>query len=453
MTHRPTHPQAGQGANSHLIALRSHAARRVHVRIPVAGVVRLSIVVVVLATCFVTQLSAYSVLTHEAIVDAAWKNGIQPVLLARFPNATVGDLRKAHAYAYGGAIIQDLGYYPFGNRFFSDLTHYVRSGDFVIALVQEARDLNEYAFALGALAHYAADNSGHQLATNRAVAIMYPQLAKKHGPAVPYEVKPSAHMNVEFGFDVDQVVERNYAPQAYHEFIGFEVSKPVLERAFEKTYGLKLSEVFGGVDLVIGSYRRAVSKAIPRATKVAWQLKKKEFMNSEQNPVRAQYIYHISNSEYRKEWGHTYETPGPFARFKALLLRLLPKVGPLRAYEFHPPPPAVEQLYMQSFNETMNHYLVLLTMQHDHALQLQNDNLDTGGATLPASYDLADETYAKLLKRTSGREVPEALRRELLSYYADLQQPFATKRHPKDWREVMKELEVLKSGSAHQPGL
>src|SRR5690348_15104197 len=190
-----------------------------------------------------SNCAGYSVLTHEAIIDAAWKDSIEPLLLSRFPNATAKELLQAHAYAYGGAIIQDLGYYPFGNRFFSDLTHYVRSGDFVLALIEESRDLNEYAFALGALSHYASDVSGHPLATNRAVALLYPGLAKKYGSVVTYQEKPSAHMKVEFGFDVDQVAEGNYAPKAYHDFIGFEVAKPVLERAFVRTYSLDMSSV------------------------------------------------------------------------------------------------------------------------------------------------------------------------------------------------------------------
>ena len=182
--------------------------------------------------------AGYSILTHEAIIDATWKDAIEPLLLKRFPNATPEQLLQAHAYAYGGAIIQDLGYYPFGSKFFSDLTHYVRSGDFVVSLIDESRDLNEYAFSLGALSHYAADGAGHELATNRAVAIMYPGLAKKYGPIVTYQDKPSAHMKVEYGFDVDQVAKGHYAPKAYHDFIGFEVSKPVLERAFARTYSL-----------------------------------------------------------------------------------------------------------------------------------------------------------------------------------------------------------------------
>ena len=392
--------------------------------------------------------AGYSVLTHEAIIDAAWKEGIEPILLRRFPRATPEELLQAHAYAYGGALIQDLGYYPFGSRFFSDLTHYVRSGDFVLALLEESHDLNEYAFALGALSHYAADTSGHQLATNLAVAIMYPGLAKKYGPVVTYVEKPSAHMKVEYGFDVDQVAEGNYAAKAYHDFIGFDVSKPVLERAFLRTYSLDMSTAFFSVDMSIGSYRHAVSKVIPKMTKVAWHLKKDEIQNSHPSETKKQFIYHISNSGYRKEWGHIYEKPSFFSQLAAFFLRLMPKVGPLSGLAFHPPTPAVEQLYMGSFNETLNRFRALLLEQQEGRLQLANDNLDTGAVTEPAAYRLTDNTYAKLLNKTSGKPISDSLRRDFLSYYLDLAKPFATKQNSKAWHDLVKELDTLKSTPA-----
>jgi zinc dependent phospholipase C len=392
-----------------------------------------------------SDCEGYSVLTHEAIIDAAWKDGIEPLLVSRFPDATPEELLRAHAYAYGGAIIQDMGYYPFGSQFFSDLTHYVRSGDFVLALIEESRDLNEYAFALGALSHYAADTSGHELATNRAVAILYPGLAKKYGPVVTYQEKPSAHMKVEYGFDVDQVAEGNYAPKAYHDFVGFDVSEPVLERAFARTYSLDLSSVFFRVDLAIGSYRHAVSTVIPRMTKVAWHLKRNEIQNSHPSETKKEFTYNISRSGYRKEWGHIYEKPGFLARLKAFFLRVVPKVGPFSGLAFHPPTPAVEQLYMNSFNETLDHYRALLVEQREHRLQLRNDNLDTGAVTGAAAYRLTDETYAKLLDKTSGKPISDALRTDLLSYYTDLEKPFATKRNSNAWNELLKELDILKS--------
>jgi len=389
--------------------------------------------------------AAYSVLTHEAIIDAAWKDGIKPALLSRFPSATESELLQAHAYAYGGAIIQDLGYYPFGNRFFSDLTHYVRSGDFVLALISESSNLNEYAFALGALSHYAADTSGHEFATNRAVAILYPRLAVKYGLFVTYRANPSAHMKVEYGFDVDQVAEGNYAPHAYHDFVGFEVSKPVLERAFAKTYSLEMSSVFSSVDLAIASYRHAASSVIPKMTKVAWHLKKDEIQNSHPNETKTQFIYHMSNSEYRKDWGNMYEKPGVGARVKAFFLSIIPKVGPFSGLAFHPPTPAVEQLYMSSVNLTLEHYRSLLQARQEGKLELANENLDTGSVTTAATYRLSDDTYAELVEKTSGKSISEALRRDLLTYYADLEKPFATKRNPKAWHELVNELNTLKS--------
>jgi hypothetical protein len=401
-----------------------------------------------LGTYLAPCCAGYAVLTHEAIVDATWKDGIVPLLLKRFPDATPEELLQAHAYVYGGAIIQDLGYYPFGSQFFSDLTHYVRSGDFVVALIEESKDLNEYAFALGALAHYASDTSAHPLATNPSVALMYPKLAKKYGSVITYEENPSAHLKVEFAFDVDQVAEGHYAPKAYHDFIGFEVSKPVLERAFIKTYSIEMSSVFGSVDLAIGSYRHAVSTVIPRTTKVAWHLKKKQIQNSDPSETRKKFTYNISQSGYRKDWGDVYEKPDFFARFKAFFLRLVPKVGPFSALAFHPPTPGVEQLYMHSFNETLNHYRHLLLAQREGTLRLANNNFDTGEMTEPGTYRLTDETYAELLDKVNDKPASDALRQNILDFYADLEKPFVTKKNQKKWQNLLRELETLKAPSA-----
>jgi Zinc dependent phospholipase C len=213
----------------------------------------------------------YSVLTHEAIVDSTWDSAIQPLLLKRFPTATADDLASAHAYAYGGCIIQDLGYYPFGSKFYSDLTHYVRSGDFISNMIRESQDLDEYAFALGALAHFAADNNGHRMATNVSVPLLYPKLRLKFGNSITYADDPFSHSKTEFGFDVFQAAKSRYASDAYKRFIGFQVAKPMLQRAFLDTYGMKIEHVFLNIDLAIGSYRRAVGTVLPALTKVAWQ--------------------------------------------------------------------------------------------------------------------------------------------------------------------------------------
>src|ERR1700757_2947548 len=171
-----------------------------------------TVFVIVLMSC--SSSSAYSVLTHEEIVDLLWTDQIQPLLLKRYPGLTEDQIREAHAYAYGGAVIQDMGYYPFGNKEFSDLVHYVRSGDFVLELIKESQNADEYAFALGALSHYASDITGHP-AVNQSVAITYPKLRAKFGPIVLYAQDKTAHIRTEFGFDMAQVANQRYAPQQY----------------------------------------------------------------------------------------------------------------------------------------------------------------------------------------------------------------------------------------------
>src|SRR5437016_492280 len=234
------------------------------------------------------NLFSYSVLTHEAVIDAQWKESIVPLLRKRFPRLSDEDLKKAHAYAYGGSIIPDMGYYPFGSHFFTDLAHYVRSGDFVAALLRNAHDANEYAFALGALAHYASDTIGHPGAINRAVPMLYPKLRRKFGDSVTYADDPGAHLKTEFGFDVLQVAKGRYAPDTYRDFVGFEVSKPVLEAAFRDTYGLELKDAFGTLDLAFGTYRKTVSDIIPKMIQAAWVTKKDQIQKDAPGITREQ---------------------------------------------------------------------------------------------------------------------------------------------------------------------
>ena len=303
------------------------------------GRVRALMLVFVLSFGWPARSAAYAVLAHEAIIDSAWDTSIRPLLLRRFPDATPEELKEAHGYAYGGAIIQDMGYYPHGNKFFSDLTHYVRSGDFVLALLRDSKDLDGYAFALGALSHYAADNEGHLIGVNRAVPILYPELKKKYGDVITYEENPLAHVKTEFGFDVLEVAQGRYAPDSYHDFIGFGVSVPLLEQAFQETYGLDLKSVLSDEDKVLGSYRHDVSQLLPKATRVAWSLKKDEIMKDQPGITKRKFLYNLSRASYQKNWGNTYQQPTFWERFLAFLARIVPKVGPLRVLKLRTPTP------------------------------------------------------------------------------------------------------------------
>src|SRR5690349_21071011 len=348
--------------------------------------------------------SGYSVLTHEAIVDSLWDSSIQKLLLKRFPAATPEELEQAHAYVYGGCIIQDMGYYPFSSRLFSDLTHYVRSGDFVLALIRESQDIDEYAIALGALAHYAADNNGHRIATNLAVPILYPKLRRKFGKEVTYWDDPLSHVRTEFGFDVLQVAQGRYAPEKYHAFIGFQLAKPVLERAFLDTYRVELKDLFGNLDLALGSFRYSVGSIIPGITRVAWQLKKEQVVKESPGTTRRKFLYNLSRSSYEKEWGTQYHKPGLRTRLVTWVMRIIPKSGPFKSLAFRAPTPEVEKMFMASFNATVASYRTFLEDLSAGRLKLANANFDVGEPSPAGQYLGTDQAYDHLLDKLAQRK-------------------------------------------------
>jgi hypothetical protein len=400
-------------------------------------------------------LSAYSVLTHEEIVDLLWTDEIQPLLLKRYPGLSEDQIREAHAYAYGGAVIQDLGYYPFGSAEFSNLVHYVRSGDFVRELLLESQDVNEYAFALGALSHYASDIAGHP-AVNQSVAIQYPKLRAKFGQSVRYAQDKTAHLKTEFGFDTVQVAKNRYASQQYHDFIGFQVSKSLLERVFPVVYGMDLKDVLTHEDLAVGSYRWAISRMIPQMTQVALQTHKKELMHETPNFAKQKFLYRLSRSDYERQWGKDYVKPGMGTRIMSTLLRYMPKIGPFRHLAFNNPTPQTEDLYIKSINMTVDQYRAFLEQVRTDTLVLPNCDFDSGKPTKAAEYSLTDETYAKLLGQLSDRKFdgtsPE-LRGNILDFYSDLSALIATKKDRDDWKGVLSELDRLKLVAAPVPAV
>jgi len=406
----------------------------------------------VLAALLSAPLSCgYTVLTHEAIIDSVWDASLKKLLLKRFPSATPEELEKAHAYAYGGCIIQDMGYYPFGSRLFSDLTHYVRSGDFVAALIRESQDLDDYAFALGALEHYAADTEGHRIATNRAVPMLYPELRRKYGNDVTYWDNPVAHIRTEFGFDVLQVAAGRYAPEGYKNFIGFQVSKDALEHAFRDTYGIEMKDVFGNLTLAFGSYRHTVSAIIPAMTQVAWSLKKDQLQKEIPGITRKKFLYNISRSSYEKEWGTDYHKPGFGTKLLTFLFRIIPKVGPFKALKIRTPTPEVEKLFMASFNTTVDRYKVLLASADAGAAALPNQNLDLGVVTVTGKYKGADEAYAKLVDKLAEQKfngISPELRQNILAFYQDAKPPVSTRSNEKEiagWAKLHEQLDQLQA--------
>lgn len=401
--------------------------------------------------CWPSSSSAYSVLTHEQLIDLTWGELLQPLLLKRFPRTDARELQQAHSYAYGGCAIQDLGYYPFGNEFFSDLTHYVRTGEFIANLLRDARDVNEFAFALGAMSHYVGDNIGHHDAVNPATAISFPKLEKKYGPSVTYDEDPHAHVRTEFAFDVDQLSRQRLAPGAYLRFIGLRVSSRLLAQAFAETYSLPLEDLIGKRRPAFRSYRSSVRGFLPRIAYAETVRHRNGFPPEVADDAMRVYLEHIVKADFQTVWKSYRKRAGVETHLIALLIAVAPKIGILSELAIKIPTEDAQDLYIKSVNRSIDTYggmLRSLSVKPEGALSIPDRDLDTGEKTRPGTYALTDETYAKLLLRLTAdtaRPVNDGLKRDILDFYSDPNAPVSTKKRPKEWAEVQKSLAALQN--------
>jgi hypothetical protein len=408
----------------------------------------------VLLACCAPSGFGYSVLTHQQIIDLAWRESIRPVLLNRYPNTTDEELRRAEAFAFGGCAIQDAGYYPFGKVFMSDLTHYVRTGDFVAALIRDSRNVDELAFALGALSHYVGDSYGHQDAVNPSTAVEFPNLAAKYGSVVTYDESPHGHVRTEFAFDINQLSKRRFAPSAYLQHIGLRVPMRLLEQAFYEIYGLRLQTM--GVDrrAAVDSYRWSVRNFLPSFAYAEVVLHKKSFPDDLPSPEFDKFQKRLSDADFNNGWEKYRKKAGVKTHLLAFVIVIVPKIGPASDLAIRGPSQATEQNYVTSVNRTLARYEELLKdlVQAPAAdplvtMNLENRDLDTGYRVKPGSYPLTDQTYAKLLDRVVkvGAPIPDRLKQDIEGYYADPAAPITTKKNKKAWRRVQSELLQLQA--------
>ena len=420
--------------------MRSSCVRKVFPRV---------IILLIAATLMTPPSFGYGAFTHEAIIEFSWKTMVVPALLKRFPNATEEQLQEARSYAYGGAMIQDMGYFPFLNKFFSDLLHYVRTGDFIEELVRQSSDLNEYAFALGAMEHYAGDSTGHPVATNRSIPIYYPKLQKKYGDVVTYEQKKSAHSQTELGFDVVEVAAKVYRGDVYNSLVEFHVPDSLLQRAFKTTYGIDLKELFDDLDSAIERYQRTLTRNIPRLTMVAWKLKKDEIIAQNPQITDKDVVYQYTISKERRDQaGRQRKSSSAFDSTVGFLAGILIKLHLLKPLNFRVPTKETEKLFQDGILATRDMYKKLLADAENGTLKPENLNLDTGRLTRPAEYRLGDATYAKLLEKLEKDHfsgITAELRANILAYYADPTVPVATKFNKEQWKRTTRDLEELKA--------
>ncbi len=381
------------------------------------------LLIVIILCC--ANANAYAVLTHEELIDLAWNDSIRPLLLARFPGATDHELVVAHSYAYGGSAVQDMGYYPFGQRFFSNLTHYVRSGDFVAWMLHNARTLDEYAFAIGALSHYLGDSIGHSEAINPATAFEFPKLQHKYGDSVTYGESPHGHIRTEFAFDVEELTNLEFAPPAYLRKVGFRVPRKFLEEAFIHTYGFDIRSLLRRYRPDLRSYRTSVRSFIPAFAEAEVVLHRHQFLPHPDDDAYRTFVKRVSRTNYDRHWKHTYKEPGFKAHLLAILVFLVPKIGGAADLAIKIPTPETQAWYLRSMNHTVdvfNQMLQSLLQDANTPITLANLDLDTGKQVRIGDYPLADQTYAKLLERITsqpGDTIPQDLKQHILEFYGD----------------------------------
>jgi hypothetical protein len=395
-----------------------------------------------------TPAVPYSVQSHQELIDLAWKQSIRPLLLKRYPTLTEAQLQEAHAYAYGGCAIQDFGYYPFGNAFFSDLTHYVRSGDFVISLLRNAHTADELAFAIGSLSHYIGDTVGHSAAINLSVPVEFPKLKTKYGSNVNYAQNPHAHVQTEFAFDVNQLSKRRFAPSAYVKYVGLEVPRDLLRKTFFETYGLNLPDIIGTKETSIRIYRYAARRFLPNIARAETILHKKNFPDDLSSQDLDDLTKDLLQASADNNWEAYRKTPGFTSHLYAGFIFILPKVGTLKMLSIKGPNQQTEDLYIKSMNRSIKSMRFVLTNFDRIERYIPNRDLDTGLVVKPGGYPLADRTYATLLAmitKSPDKVVPNQLKHDLLGYYADPQAPIITKNDQKKWAQVQANLKTLET--------
>ena len=411
-------------------------------------ITRLTTVFLICIVLFSTHSRAYSVLTHEAIIDVTWDKNIKPLLLKRYPGSTDDQLTDAHAYAYGGAVSPDMGYYPYGSKLFTNLVHYVRTGDFVNALLDEATNLNEYAFALGVLCHYNADKYGHPFGTNKCVPIVYAKDKEKYGAIVTYQQDPISHVRMEFGFDILQTARGNYVSEKYHAFIGFKIAQPVLERAFLRTYGLNIKDIFKDFPKASESFRWIVKDLFPVITRTAWASKKKEIVKNNPGITKRKFTYKMRNGNYYHEYGKMRERPGFFPTILAGVIKILPKIGPLKDLKIKVPAPEAEQIFIQSFDSVQLHYTIALNTLPAQKVCFKDIDYDTGKDTSPGEYTLADKAYIELLLKLKDDKFTHTdvnLKQNLIEYYGSCNEKIAALAGSDNWEKLSAALDTFKT--------
>ncbi len=289
------------------------------------------------------------------------------------------------------------------------------------SLLNNAENLNQFAFAIGFLSHYYADNFGHPMATNKSVPLVYEKMKRKFGNNVTYADNKIYHMRMEFAFDVLEIAKGNYASPQYHAIIGFKVDTALLSKAFSETYGLSINKVFKNhLSATVEFFRFTIANIIPEITKSGWAAKKAAIAKKDSSTVSKNFHYKMRIRDYNKDFGKGYNRPGTFPTILSFLFKIFPKVGPLRALKFKAPTTESEKLFDKSFDTILFHYKHTITPLVPSENHLKNVDFDTGRPTQHCEYPIADQTYIKWmqkLEKNDTEQIDPQIKTNITTYF------------------------------------
>jgi hypothetical protein len=388
---------------------------------------------------------AYSILTHEQLIDLLWSSDILPMLHTRFPDARPEDLRLARKYAYGGALLADAGYYPKGEPYTANLTHYVLAGDFVTNLFRNATDVYELAFAVGALTHYVGDTIGHSTATNPSVAIAFPNLVKPGGTQigtdglpeaiVTYEDGEAQYKQVEVGFDINSLNHKRFIPKKIMDRIGFDVPLQQFTYAFYQTYGLQVDFTHTDSSLNLHAYAGDAKGVITEGIYAIASKHKKDGPDESSIAELPEFQAMIANAEAEGHW-NKYKRAGGFESKAMIVVLGVDPAIPIARVEM--PITTTQRMYIRSVLQSVKLLKQILKtpvapterfiplwpsdQSNSSPTSLPNFNLDTGHLEPSRAYRLTDDAYFDLLGRIVANPtwpIPPSTKTAIQTYFSD----------------------------------
>jgi len=279
------------------------------------------------------------------------------------------------------------------------------------------------------------------------------KLRKKYGDFITYGDDHTSHSRLEFSYDVLQVSRGTYTSQAYHDFIGFKVSEPVLERAFLKTYGLKLSDMFRDFNSAVGTLRWGVNNLIPAIIKMTWRTQRDSILKHQPTMTARKFKYQIKKREFYTEFGKTKVHEGLETDLITFIIRVAPKIGPFKTFKYVNPGSTGEKRFIKAFDTITAHFARNLARFRDHNLALNNVDFDTGRPTVIDEYNMADQAYAEWLIKLDKEHfeyVTPSVKEALLNFYGDPRLILYSHKYPFNCDELEQAIANLKQDSPQQ---